>query len=140
MTSTTLAPVTPGDAKGPRSRGDLQAEVMAAIWKLGEAKVEDVRATQTVGRRSGYTTLQTVMNRLVDRGLLTRERHGAAFVYRARYGEADYLARTIGDRLAEATPEARKSALLHLVDDLDGADLDEIARYANRIRRRRRDA
>lgn len=112
---------------------------MAAVWKLGEARVEDVRATQTARRRSGYTTIQTVLNRLVDRGLLTRERDGAAFVYRARYAEADYLARTIGDRLADATPEARKSALLHLVDELDGADLDEIARYANRIRRRRRD-
>jgi YD repeat-containing protein len=112
---------------------------MAAVWKLGEARVEDVRATQLARSRSGYTTIQTVLNRLVDRGLLTRERDGAAFVYRARYDEADYLARTIGDRLAGATPAARKSALLHLVDELDGADLDEIARYANRIRRRRRD-
>ncbi len=111
---------------------------MASVWKLRGAKVEDVRSTQPAARRSGYTTLQTVMNRLVDRGLLTRDREGAAFVYRARYDEGDYLARTIGDRLAGATPEARKSALLHLVDELDGADLDEIARYANRIRRRRR--
>lgn len=126
-----------GPKKQPSFRGDLQAEVMTAVWKLGQASVEDVRATQPPRRRSGYTTIQTVMNRLVERGLLTRERHGAAFVYRARFGEADYLARAIGDRLADASPEARKTALMSLVGELDPAELDEIARYANRIRRRR---
>lgn len=113
---------------------------MAAVWKLGEAKVDDVRSSLPPPRRSGYNTIQTVMNRLVDRGLPRRERRGAAFVYEARFEEADYLARTIEERLAGASPEARKSALLHLVGGLDGRDLDELARYANRIRRRRRDA
>lgn len=110
---------------------------MAAIWKLGEARVEDVRSTQPPRRRSGYTTIQTVMNRLVERGLLTRKRQGAAYVYRARYDEADYLSRTIGDRLADASPAARKAALLNLVGQLERGELDEVARLANRIRRGR---
>jgi len=121
--------------------GDLQAEVMAAIWKLGEAKVEDVRALQPSRRRSGYTTIQTVLNRLVDRGLLTRSRTGHAFTYSACFSEAEYLSQTIGDRLAEASPEARRKALFNLVGDLDASDLDEITRYAARVRRKRgRDA
>jgi predicted transcriptional regulator len=118
-------------------RGDLQAEVMAAVWKLGEAKVEDVRSGQPRRRRSAYTTIQTVMNRLVERGLLERERRGSAFVYRPTLDEAEYLARSIGGRLAEASPGARREALVNLVDGLDGGELDEIARYANRIKRDR---
>ena len=121
-----------------RERGDLQAEVMATVWRLGAAKVDDVRAAQPADRRSAYTTLQTVMNRLVDSGLLTRERRGNAFVYRPRYDEADYLTQTIGERLAGATPDARRAALVNLVGQLEGTDLDEVARYANRIRRARR--
>lgn len=119
-------------------RGDLQAEVMAAVWKLGSAKVDDVRAQQPRRTRSAYTTVQTVMNRLVERGLLERERQGTAYVYRARYDEADYLARAIGERLADASPDARRAALHNLVGGLDAADLDEIARYANRVKRARR--
>ena len=119
-------------------RGDLQAEVMAAVWKLGEAKVEDVRAQQPRGRRSAYTTVQTVMNRLVERGLLTRERRGQAFVYRARYEEGDYLARTLEERLAGASADTRKAALVGLVEGLSADELDEVARYANRVRRRRK--
>ena len=118
-------------------RGDLQGEIMTALWRLGEATVDDVRSTQPPRRRSAYTTIQTVLNRLTERGLLERERRGQAFVYRPRYDEATFLAQTISKRLAGATPEARRAALVNLVGDLDPGELDEVARYANRIRRAR---
>ena len=127
----------PPDNK-PRDRGDLQAEVMASVWRLGEATVEEVRDQQQPRRRSAYTTVQTVMNRLVERGLLVRERAGSAYVYRPRYEEAEYLTQTIGERLAEASPDARQAALVNLVGGLEPGELDEIARYANRIRRARK--
>ena len=110
---------------------------MAAVWRLGEAKVEDVRREQSKSRHSAYTTIQTVMNRLVDRGLLVRERRGNAYVYKPSFAEGDYLARAIGERLASASPDARRAALMNLVGDLEPADLDELSRYANRIRRAR---
>ena len=118
-------------------RGDLQSEIMSAVWQLGEAKVEDVRQLQPANRRSAYTTLQTVMTRLAERGLLERELRGTAYYYRARYDEADFLSKTIADRLAGATPAARKAALVNLVEDLGADELDEVARYANRVRRQR---
>ncbi len=118
-------------------RGDLQAEVMATLWRLGEGTVEDVRSAQRARRRSAYNTIQTVMNRLVERGLLTRERRGNAYVYTARYDEATHLARTIGERLAGASPDARRSALVHLVESLGPSERDEVARYARRIQRKR---
>lgn len=110
---------------------------MAAVWKLGEAKIEDVRAQQPARRRSAYTTIQTVMGRLVERGLLTRERRGNAFVYRARYPEADYVSRAVGERLAAASSDARRAALQHLVGGLDGDELDDIADYIARTQRAR---
>lgn len=110
---------------------------MAVIWRLGEAKVEDVRREQPTGRPLAYTTIQTVMNRLADRGVLTRARQGNAIVYRARYEEADHLARSIGQRLAGASPETRRAALVNLVGNLEPGELEEVARFANRIRRAR---
>jgi len=118
-------------------RGDLQVEVMNAIWKLGQATVDDVRDQQPKTRRSAYTTVQTVLNRLVERGLLTRSREGRAFVYRAKLGESEFLARSIGDRLAGATPDARRAALVNLVDELEPGEVDELARRANQVRRER---
>ena len=118
-------------------RGDLQAEVMTAVWKLGEATVEDVRAEQPRRRRSAYNTVQTVLNRLVERGLLARQRKGRAFVYKPKVEESEYLARSIGERLAGASPAARRAALVNLVGDLEPGELDEIARRASQIKRSR---
>jgi predicted transcriptional regulator len=118
-------------------RGDLQAEIMAIVWRLGEARVDDVRDQQPARQRSAYNTIQTVMNRLVERGLLERERHGHAFHYRARMSEEEYLARTIGDRLADASPTARRAALLKLVDSLEPSELEDVARQAERVARGR---
>lgn len=120
--------------QGPEFRGDLQAEVMAAVWRLGEASVEQVRELQPIERRSAYTTIQTVLNRLVDRGFLSRAKDGRRFVYRARADQIDYLTRTIGDRLGRASPEARRSVLMNMVEELGAEDLEELARYAERIR------
>jgi predicted transcriptional regulator len=111
---------------------------MAAVWRLGEATVEEVRALQPARHRSAYTTVQTVLNRLVESGALSRTKKGRAFVYRARYDQIEYLTRSIGDRLGKASPDARRMALMNVVDGLDPQDLDELARYANRIRRERR--
>jgi len=113
---------------------------MAAIWKLGEATVDDVRDQRPPSRRSAYNTVQTVMNRLLDRGLLTRQRRGKAFVYRARYDQPQLIAMAIRDQLAAASPDTRRAALLNLVGELAPEEVDELARQANRIRRAREKA
>lgn len=118
-------------------RGDLQAEVMAAIWRLGRASVEEVRSQQPRRRRSAYTTVQTVMNRLVERGLLVRRKAGNAYLYEAEYDEPTYLARTIGDRLAAASPDVRRMALANLVEALEPGERDEVAKQFSRIGRAR---
>jgi predicted transcriptional regulator len=119
-------------------RGSLQAEVMRAMWRLDEATVDDVRATLPRSRRAAYTTIQTVMNRLLDRGLLDRKRRGKAFVYRARYPESELVARAMRERLKGASADARTPALLSLIEGLKEEELDELATYANKVRRERK--
>lgn len=117
--------------------GDLQSEIMAALWALGPANVEAVRSQLPAKRKSAYTTVQTVLNRLVDRGLLERERRGRGFTYLPTVSEAEYLTRTLSDRLADASPDARRAAVLGLIGELDKRDVREVARYADRVRRER---
>jgi predicted transcriptional regulator len=111
---------------------------MRIMWRLEEGTVDDVRAAQPRSRRAAYTTIQTVMNRLADRGLLDRRRRGKAFVYRARHSESELVARAMRERLAGASADARTPALLNLIEGLGQDELDELARYANRVRRERR--
>jgi predicted transcriptional regulator len=51
--------------------GELPIQIMAALWRLGSATVEDVR-TAMAPRRNAHNTVQTSLNRLVERRLVTR--------------------------------------------------------------------
>jgi predicted transcriptional regulator len=115
--------------------GELQLQLMAALWRLGEGTVEQVRRALPTDRRGAYTTVQTVLNRLAERGLLSRERRGLAIVYRPRISESDYLSRSIEHTLAGASSEARQAALAQLVGTLRGDELEELQRLAREIER-----
>lgn len=121
-------------------QGDLQTQLMAVLWRTGEGTVEQVRSGLPSRYRGAYTTVQTVLNRLTERGLLTREKQGKGFVYRPCLSESDYIARSIERTLAGASSQARQMALAQLVGGIDGgelSDLQQLAREVDAKRKRR---
>jgi predicted transcriptional regulator len=118
--------------------GELQAQLMAALWRLGVGTVEQVRSELPPRYRGAYTTIQTVLNRLAERGLLSRQKVGNAIEYRPRISEADYLSRSIARTLSGASSDARQAALARLIADLDQTELSEIQRLGRDIGRKRR--
>jgi predicted transcriptional regulator len=120
--------------------GELQTQVMAAVWRLGRATVEQVRSALPSRYRGAYNTVQTVLNRLADRKLLSRRKVGNAFEYRPLVSEAEYLSRSIAQTLAGASKAAREAALAQLIGGLEEdelTDLRELAREMNETRRKR---
>jgi predicted transcriptional regulator len=116
--------------------GDLQAQIMSAMWRLEAATVEEVRSALPTRYRGAYNTVQTVLNRLADRGLLIRRRRGNAIEYRPKLTEAEFRSRSIASTLAGASSGARQAVLAQLVDGLDEQQLDELRRLAKGKRRR----
>ena len=118
--------------------GELQLQLMAAIWRLGAGTVEAVRSELPPRYRGAYTTVQTVLNRLAERGLLSRHKVGNAIEYRPKVSEADYLTRSIARTLAGASSGARQAALARLIADLDKRELSELQRLASDVSSKRR--
>lgn len=121
-----------------RLRGELQVQIMAVLWGREAATVEQTRVALPPRYRSSYTTIQTVMNRLADRGLLSRERSAGVIVYRARLSEADVLARTVEQALAGASREARRIVIAQLAGELQGDDRAGVAELARDVAKKRR--
>lgn len=120
--------------------GELQSQIMAALWRLDAGTVEEVRSALPPRYRGAYTTIQTVLNRLAERGMLSRHKRGNAIEYRPRLSEAEYLSSTIRQTLASASSDARQAALAELLSGLGGDELSELQRLASAIdhgRRRR---
>lgn len=122
-------------------QGELQAQIMAVVWRLGSGTVEEVRSALPPRYRAAYTTIQTVLNRLADRRMLARSKDGRMIVYRPKVSEADYVSRSIEQTLAGASVDARQAALAKLIGELDASelsDLQQLARGLDKERGRRR--
>jgi predicted transcriptional regulator len=118
-------------------QGELQIQIMAALWRIESGTVEEVRTALPARYRSAYNTVQTVLNRLSDRGLLRRDRRGSAYTYTPVMSEAEYLTRSIQRSLAGASSDARETALAQLIGALDAAELAALRKRAREIARRR---
>lgn len=110
----------PGPSKlrrfSPRKTGDasplgqLERAVMEAVWSIGEpVSVGQLHASLSASPPIAYTTVKTTMERLADKGILTRARHGKAYHYGAALSQQDLERRIVAgalDRLVEEFPEA----------------------------------
>lgn len=70
----------------PRAARDvpppLELACLKALWALREGNVRDVQQVVAQTRPLAYTTIMTVLDRLVRKGNVARRKVGRAFVYR----------------------------------------------------------
>ena len=99
--------------EGRQLQGETQIALMRTLWRTGGGTVEDIRAALPEEYQSGYRTIQTLLNRLADRGLVIRTPGTTArgptgkILYRPALTEDEYLTESIAQTLEGASPEAR---------------------------------
>lgn len=106
-----------------RSAGELEAEVLSVLWDAQEA----LSAREVLGRLQdslAYTTVTTVLTRLVDKGIVQREDVDRSFVYRSSVTESELVSHRLGEIIDGAAN--RHAALAGFVTSLDGADRVEV--------------
>jgi predicted transcriptional regulator len=101
----------------PRTARDvpppLELLCLRALWTLREGNVKEVQALVAESRPLAYTTIMTVLERLVRKGRLRRRKAGRAFVYSP-----------------EASRDAmRRAAIRELVDGFFDGSEDELIRF-----------
>lgn len=113
-----------------RVLGELEARIMEAVWQLGAPTGKEIR--EALGPNSHYKTVLTVANRLVDKGVLTREpAHGRAFRYRAAEDCEAFLRRIASSVSSGLVGDFGQPALAQFVqaaEEVDPAYLDELER------------
>ena len=120
---------------GPRQLGELEAAIMEVVWAHEPATVRAVRGHLQRTPLPGYTTVATVMNRLVDKGLLRRTRAGKADVYEAAYSRAAFQRRAAAAAVHRRIDEYGEVALAQFAAALERADPDRLARLREGVGR-----
>jgi len=98
-------------------RGISEAElaVLEALWKSPGAPNELQERLAQSGAEWAYTTVQTLLHRLLEKGFVRRERDGVAQVYSAAVDRDELLARHVSDLAARLCDGAMSPLLLSLV-------------------------
>ena len=79
-----------------RILGDLESEIMEIVWQQQvPIAVRDVTEKLQKKRKIAYTTVMTVMGRLVEKGILPRKPHGVSSLYETAVPRDTFVANTV---------------------------------------------
>jgi predicted transcriptional regulator len=116
--------------------GDLEARVMRAVWDIGRpAPARVVHARVAKAHKVEPLTVITVLNKLVAKGLLSREKRDELFHYEARFTEEEFVARAsrrVVEGILSLGPEAVAASLVDVLAERDPEQLAELGRLVRR--------
>jgi BlaI family penicillinase repressor len=114
-------------------------EIMQAVWDLGgSVSVRDVLEHLYPGGEKAYTTVQTVMNTLEKKKLLSRRKTGLVNFY-APTRSRDETTRSEMTTLVSRVFGGSVPALANTLMSLDDVDLDDLAEIKRLLARRERE-
>jgi len=105
-------------------------EIMKLVWKKGNATVRYVHEALPPSKSRAYTTIQTYMERLVEKKYLTKEKIGLVNFYSSRVKEKDTLKKETNHFVKNAFDGSfsRMAAFLFDTQNFNEQDLEEIKR------------
>jgi len=104
----------------------LELMCLNALWSAGEGSVKDVRAVVAATRPLAYTTIMTVLERLVRKGKLSRRKSGRAFLY-APQASRDATRRAAVRELVEGFFDGSEDELRHFLNAAQPGDVPAAA-------------
>lgn len=109
-----------------------ELEVMQAVWQLSPpVATPEIKQKLEQNRPWHSSALQTLLNRLIDRGFLESKKQGKCRYYQPLISESDYLA----TESKQFLNRLHGNSIIHLVStlydqqDLDETDLAELAAF-----------
>lgn len=103
-----------------------ELEILRVLWERGPSTVRQVLDELNRRRPRAYTSVMTLLGVMADKGLVTREPQGRAFLYRAARPRKATLGRLVRDLLGRAF-EGSASALVAQVLDQTKPSPEELA-------------
>lgn len=117
-----------------RKFGDLESSILEILQSNSRMTVNSVK--EALGKGDKYTTVMTVLNRLVDKGLVMRERMGLRYEYwlSTTQKSKKSIFEHLRSKLVNVKTSFLVSYLINEVEDLSQEDLEEIAKLIEKAK------
>jgi predicted transcriptional regulator len=113
--------------------GPLENEVMGVMWEMDQATVREVVDLLRQRRPIAYTTVMTIMNNLVIKGLLKRVSQGKAYLYGVVLSREAFLLRASEEAVSDVLARFGDLAItrfLEVAAKLPPEDLERLRQLA----------
>lgn len=108
---------------------ETEQAVLKVLWDRGPGTVREILAALVEqGHQWAYTTVQTLLTRLLAKGYVAADRTGPAHVYRAAVSRGELLQQRLSD-LADTFCEGTASPLMLALVEGSEFTSEEIARF-----------
>lgn len=119
--------------------GELEMAVLSVLWESSSPL--SVREVLTFIRRQpapAYTTVQTVLDRMYEKNLVSRDEGAKAFRYRPRLSREEWLGQQAAHVLTEAKGPPNDAVLMAFLDTAERVDPAVIEQLSTLIAMRRK--
>ncbi len=120
-----------------RLLGELEEEILEVLWAGGALTGRDLYERVRLERPLAYTTVLTVLDRMVRKGLVLKER-GERFQFRAAFTREELARRFSRELLPEIVGLSASSAIAGFMDVLAETDPEKIEELSRLLESRRR--
>ncbi|ARV57471.1 CopY family transcriptional regulator [Nostocales cyanobacterium HT-58-2] len=117
------------------SVGPLEAEILNIIWELGSVTVKDIhdRILSDPNRELAYTSVTTVLRRLMDKGWLACDKKGRAYYWRPLVTKQQAEIIRAHEQLHRFLAVGNPDVIAAFADSLDETTSEQIQAIAKRI-------
>ncbi|MBI4261954.1 BlaI/MecI/CopY family transcriptional regulator [Candidatus Uhrbacteria bacterium] len=102
-----------------RVLGDLEREAMAIAWSKQTPITIRAVCDVLAKKRVAYTTVMTIMNRLVEKGLLVRDERREPHLYTPKHSEQEFFRSVAGTMLGRIEKEFGSLAIACFVEEAE---------------------
>lgn len=81
--------------------GELETFITKLMWQLGSGSVKDVHEQVQTTRKVTKNTVQSTLERLYRKGVLSRTKCSHAYIYEPKLSREQFTAQLVGQLLAE---------------------------------------
>ncbi|KOR78978.1 BlaI/MecI/CopY family transcriptional regulator [Peribacillus frigoritolerans] len=119
--------------------GPLEANIMEYLWEKDEQSIKAVQQSLELDKPINFNTVMTVMNRLVEKGILEKRSEGRLSLFRPVQSKEEFFEEQSKKLTENLLDEFGGAVISHMLDAMKDADQGLIEKLEQKIQSLKKD-
>ncbi|MCK2018138.1 BlaI/MecI/CopY family transcriptional regulator [Peribacillus frigoritolerans] len=119
--------------------GPLEANIMEYLWDKDEQSIKAVQQSLELDKPINFNTVMTVMNRLVEKGILEKRSEGRLSLFRPVQSKEEFFEEQSKKLTENLLDEFGGAVISHMLDAMKDADQSLIEKLEQKIQSLKKD-